>query len=205
MSYRKASSAGVAVAGGGGESPTTFPTKEVGLHSGGSSSKNKVHECSTKDGTSKKRKDTGSGSGGSGSTKKKKSKLEKQTAVEVAQAEPEPEGDGEAEAEFDADVSTLIKPVVTSAPLVSGAVNGKNGKNGGAAASGTSGKDGSSKKGAAAVEAAAASGTGAGAAGAPQQQRPELFKMTCTCPHLSNHPKRAELLRKLVDVRVEVK
>lgn len=30
-------------------------------------------------------------------------------------------------------------------------------------------------------------------------------KMTCTCPHLMNHPDRADLLRKLVDVRIEVK
>lgn len=51
---------------------------------------------------------------------------------------------------------------------------------------------------AAAAAEAAALGAGASANGEP-------VKPTCTCPHLVGHPDRADLLRKLVDVRIEVR
>lgn len=33
----------------------------------------------------------------------------------------------------------------------------------------------------------------------------ELFKLTCTCPHLAQHPDRQQLLRRLIDMRTEVR
>lgn len=55
----------------------------------------------------------------------------------------------------------------------------------------------------------AAASSSAGAIGSPEEALPsssgELFRMTCTCPHLVDHPERAELLRKLVGVRTEVR
>ena len=57
--------------------------------------------------------------------------------------------------------------------------------------------------------AGSAAASSAGAIGSPEEARPsssgELFRMTCTCPHLVDHPERAELLRKLVGVRTEVR
>lgn len=50
-------------------------------------------------------------------------------------------------------------------------------------------------------------GLAANKAGAAQQSvssGEELFKMTCTCVHLVNHPGRDGLLRKLMDIRNEV-
>lgn len=32
----------------------------------------------------------------------------------------------------------------------------------------------------------------------------DLYMLKCTCPHLAEHPDRVELLRKLVDIRIEV-
>ncbi|CAM9372425.1 unnamed protein product, partial [Scytosiphon promiscuus] len=55
--------------------------------------------------------------------------------------------------------------------------------------------------GAAAAAAAAAATAAAAAAGSSESGEPS--KMTCTCPHLVDHPLRPDLLRKLVDVRRE--
>lgn len=72
----------------------------------------------------------------------------------------------------------------------------------------------SSSKKAAAAAAAAASGSERASNGGKQTSQAlvaaagtngEPTKMTCTCPHLVSHPNRADLIRKLVDVRIEVK
>lgn len=56
------------------------------------------------------------------------------------------------------------------------------------------------------ARAAATSSTSAGFQSAEEASSAsaELFKVTCTCPHLAHHPDRGDLQRKLVNLRLEV-
>lgn len=103
-------------------------------------------------------------------------------------------------------------------PKATGTAAAEKGGGGGGVGGGAGG--GSSKKppkkarpseAAARASAAAAASASSGAAANTETATDEpasanggLFKMTCTCPHLVDHPGRVDLLRKLVDVRTEV-